>query len=443
MGPARAGLKRPPERRLVQSPELTKGCVIMGKYILNKETQKIELHFSKAEYLALTDAQKSEIKSYFLWSGKAGAWVSRSTNNHYWPVKIAEKLGLEDGGNIGERLSYAEELERKTERAEARAERFEGYAENAEKRGKLLASALDKYRGDIAFFTQPIIAGHAGSRAFANYRERLYRRVERGYEEYKKSEYYQERAAIARATADNAKLKNPVYLHNRIKECNANLKKYQESIIAAENNLYKLQQGEILKAWDGSLLTIEGQEQRIENLLEKYDYEHDKLEFFENAMTEVDGNRFSQSNIRVGYIVQVQRWGRCEIVAAGPVNVTYKILDGGAAGGCLTDPYAAIVKIIAEKEVPKVVNPFQVGEILCKHRSGDDSIYRAYQVVKVTETGVKIQQIAVENGIPIIDKFTGEAAKQKKVVKSKFSDFVGVYDDDWQLHKYSRQGKAV
>jgi hypothetical protein len=55
----------------------------------------------------------------------------------------------------------------------------------------------------------------------------------------------------------------------------------------------------------------------------------------------------------------------------------------------------------------------------------------------VTATGVKIQQIAVENGKPIPGQFTGEKAKQKKVVKSKFSDWVGVYDDDWQLHKYS------
>lgn len=31
----------------------------------------------------------------------------------------------------------------------------------------------------------------------------------------------------------------------------------------------------------------------------------------------------------------------------------------------------------------------------------------------------------------------GEKAKQKKVVKSKWSDFVGVYDDDRQLHKYN------
>jgi hypothetical protein len=38
---------------------------------------------------------------------------------------------------------------------------------------------------------------------------------------------------------------------------------------------------------------------------------------------------------------------------------------------------------------------------------------------------------------PMPGQFTGEKAKQKKVVKSKYSDWVGIYDDDWQLHKYS------
>ena len=63
-------------------------------YILNKETQKIELHFSKSEYQALSDSEKRELKSTYLFSGKAQAWVSRSTNNHYSALRVAEKLGF-------------------------------------------------------------------------------------------------------------------------------------------------------------------------------------------------------------------------------------------------------------------------------------------------------------------------------------------------------------
>lgn len=37
----------------------------MGKYIHNLETNKIELHFDKSEYMGLSDEQKKEIKSNF------------------------------------------------------------------------------------------------------------------------------------------------------------------------------------------------------------------------------------------------------------------------------------------------------------------------------------------------------------------------------------------
>lgn len=410
----------------------------MGKYFLNQETQKIELHFDKVEYKALSDSIKSEIKSVFLWSGKAQAWVSRSINNHYRAEQIAKKLNLENGGKIGERLSYAENLERKAERAEARAERHEQYSKNAVKRAEVLQSDFNKYRKDWSWLTQPIIAGHRGSQAFARHREKVMARYDRGFEEYKKSEYYQQRAATARATADNTKLKDKVYLYKKIKECNKNLKIYQEHIVRYEDALYKVQQGEKLTSRSGDLLTEDYIEQCIADRFEKYEWEHDKLEFFENCLSELGGIQFSKENIKVGYIVKMKRSsGKCEIVSAGPVNVTYKILDGGAAGMCLTKSYAAIETIIAEKEKPRIENPFKVGDILCHFNIGGNHIIKAYQVIKTTKTGVKIQQIVVENDVPIIDKFTGEAAKQKKVVQSKFSNYIGVYDDNWQLHKYT------
>jgi chaperonin cofactor prefoldin len=414
----------------------------MGKYLLNKETQKIELHFDKAVYMALSDEQKKEVNSAFLWSGKAGAWVSRSIHNHYRAVQVAQKLGLENEGSTGERLSYAEELERKSEKAEARAERMEEHAANAEKRAENLQKEFNSYHGDIAFFTQPNINSSRG-RAFTNYRNKVYTRFEKGFEEYRKSEYFKDRAETARATAENSKLKDKVYLHNRFKECNGNIKKIQSHIAAYEQNIYKLQQGETLKAWNGNLLTIEGQENGLQSQLEKMEYEIDKLAFFQNCMDELGGVQYSKDNIKPGFIVNIRHSGRrCEILSAGPVNVTYKILDGGAAGMVLTDPYAAIIEIVQAKEkTADLENPFKVNDILTKNRPADGSIYNAYQVIKTTKTGVKLQQIAVENGLPIPDKFTGEAAKQKKVTKSKYSDFVGVYDDNWQLHKY--EPKAI
>jgi hypothetical protein len=269
----------------------------MGKYILNQETRKIELHFSKPEYMALSEAHKSDIRSNFLWSNKAGAWVSRSTNNHYWAIKTAEKIGLEDGGKIGERLSYAEEIEKKSERAEGRAERFEIYSDNAAKRAENLQADFNRYRKDWAWLTQPILAGHAGSQAFANHKNRVMARYERGFEEYEKSSYYQDLAATARATASNEKLKDRVYLNNRIKECNKLIKAFQGHIAGYEQQIYRVQNGEVITSRrNGQPMTVEGYEECIQEVLEKYEYEQDKLEFFSKCLADLGGFVFSKDN---------------------------------------------------------------------------------------------------------------------------------------------------
>jgi hypothetical protein len=293
---------------------------IVGKYLLNKETQKIELHFDKAEYMALSDEQKKEIKSNFLWSKMAGAWVSRSTNNHYWALKVAEKLGLEDGGKVGERLSYAEQLEVKAEKAEARAERYESYSDNAEKRAVNLQADFNKYRKDWSWLTQPIIAGHSGSRAFGNHRAKVMARYDRGFEEYEKSAYYQDRAATARATASNAKLGDKVYLDTKIKEQNKQVKIYQDIVVKYEEALYKIQQGEELKNRSGEVLTEDYIEQKITEMLEKYEWENDKLEFFEKCLSELGGISYSKENVKKGDFVKIRgSWGK--VLSANPTTV--------------------------------------------------------------------------------------------------------------------------
>ena len=97
----------------------------MGTYNRNLETGKLELHFDKSEYMALSADQKSEIKSAFLFSRYNSAWVSRCKfPNLYRAERIAEKIGLEKTDATGEKLTFEEQQERKAERAERRAERY-------------------------------------------------------------------------------------------------------------------------------------------------------------------------------------------------------------------------------------------------------------------------------------------------------------------------------
>lgn len=408
----------------------------MTNYIKNLETGKIELHFEKAEYNALTDAQKAELKSTYLWSNYGKCWVSRTKEpNTYRAIRTAEKLGFTGCEKTGERLTYAEQLERKAERAENRAERFEEYSENAERRATALQSDFNKYRQDIAWLTQPIIAGHSGSRTFANHRNKVMARYERGMDEYKKSGYYQDRAATARATASMTQLENPVYLDNRIRECNKCLRDLQKSIIAVEQNIYRLQQGETLRMYSGEPATVEGQEERIAELLERYEAQQDKLDFMEDCMSKLGGVSFSKDNIKAGYIVEMQRWGKCEIVSAGPVNVQIK-----TGHSVLTESYAAIVKIIADKVAPQIVNPYSIGDIVYSAYMASGKVYRAYQVIKTTDKSATIQEINVIDCIPQTGQFkAGSKPALRKITRSKYSDYVGIYEEDRQLYKYTEQ----
>ena len=125
------------------------------------------MHFERSEYNALSDGQKADLKSAFLWNRSGSCWVSRAKEPNLWRAKqVAAKLGFTEEQREGERISFSEQVERQTERTENRAERYNQYVANAESRGASLQKPLAGMRGDTAFFTQPIIAGHSGSQAF-------------------------------------------------------------------------------------------------------------------------------------------------------------------------------------------------------------------------------------------------------------------------------------
>ena len=156
----------------------------------------------------------------------------------------------------------------KAAKAERRADKYEYKAEKAEKTAEQLQSGFNSHHGDISFFTQPNI-NSSGGRAFTRRREKIFARYESGMAEYRKSEYYQDRAETARATADMKQLQNPIYISNRIKECNSSIRKLESNIVNYENKLYRIEQGEELKNYKGETLTAEQYQNWIDETLEK------------------------------------------------------------------------------------------------------------------------------------------------------------------------------
>ena len=331
-------------------------------YIFNLESTKIELHFDKSEYAAMTDEQKRELKGAFLFSGKGKCWVSRAKEPNLWRAKqVAEKLGFTGEQREGERLSYAEQLERQAERAEARADRYEGYAANAAGRAEQLQKPLNDMHGDISFFTQPNINSSAG-RAFTNYRERLYNRYHKGFEEYRKSSYFLDRAETARGTASQAQFSDPAYLDRRIKECQKEIRAREKNAVSYEKALTDIENGVERKKYSGEVITADEVKGLLSRELELIEKAMDKQGYLENRLDDLGGRRFSKENIKVGYIVSVKHVEQAEVISTGPVNIGYKVLTGGAAGMTLTAAYAEIKDVIRAEEKKPPAHPFEVGE---------------------------------------------------------------------------------
>lgn len=366
--------------------------------------------------------------------------MSRSTNNHYHAIKIAEKLGFTNKEIIGERLSYAEQIEKQKERAEARAEKYEQYANNAEKRAEELQRELKGYHGDISFFTQPIINGHSGSEAFAKRRERIFNRYKKGFEEYRKSDYFRTKTITAEKTASMSKFKDRSYLTNRIKECNSNIKKLESNITHYEDIIYKKENNIELASIFYKEKSIEQIQEYLQDTLEKMEYELDKLAYLQNCLEEL-GKVYDKSNLKVGYEVKIRgEWEK--IIKLNRTTVEVQPLEERIKMYISKRAYSEIedMRIPADYKEEKEVleNPYKENDILVQYAIAGDRIIRAYQVLKITAKGVQIQEINTENNKPILNSFkAGSKPMRKRIVKSKYSDFIGVYEGNWQLYKYN------
>lgn len=364
----------------------------MSEYIMNKETGKIELHFDKADYMTLPEESKKEIKSNFLFSRKAGAWVSRAKFPNLWRAEaVAKKLRLEDGGKVGKTLSFREQMERKAERAEARAERYDNKAVSAESRAEALQKPINNMHGDISFFTQPNINTAAG-RAFTRKRDRMWAAYDRGFEEFKKSSYYAERAEIARQTAQGAKPTDKGFCDRRIKDAEKTIRAQKRNLETYNGYLEKISSGETIRRYNGEIIQEEEIRSWIENAGEIIDQAISKSIYYHECLEELGGVTFSKENIKPGYIVQIHRYGKCEVISTGKVNIIYKILEGGASGFTLKAAYAEIEKVISTEISEEIKHPFKVGDKYTVEKwNGDRYEPKEYVVTKVTRDKVTLK----------------------------------------------------
>lgn len=162
-----------------------------------------------------------------------------------------------------------------------------------------------------------------GSQSFARQREKIYARYHKGFEEYRKSEYFKDRASTARDTASMDKFNDKGYLDRRIKECQKEIRQREKNLISYENTLYSIENGENPTKWNGTAHTAEEVTGWLNRELELIEVALDKEGFYLNCLDDLGGVAFSQSNVEIGYLVVLDRWGLVEVVGRGSKNITY------------------------------------------------------------------------------------------------------------------------
>lgn len=141
----------------------------------------------------------------FRYSRNIGAWYlphSRDKSANSWLIERVAAALREAGHSVEVTIdndavrSFAEAEAERTERAEERAERFAGYADNAAARSDARSRAGHQMLDAIPM-GQPILVGHHSERRDRAYRNRAIDNLEASFREADKAEYWTGRADAA------------------------------------------------------------------------------------------------------------------------------------------------------------------------------------------------------------------------------------------------------
>lgn len=113
----------------------------------------------------------------------------------------------------------------------------------------------------------------------------MFAQCEKGFEEYRKSDFFQSRAQTARATADGAKYRDAAYLDRRIKECRKEIMAREKNIIHYVQTLYAIENGEKKKRFGGIPVTTEVVNDWIKRELELAEKQWTSKRFWKPVLT--------------------------------------------------------------------------------------------------------------------------------------------------------------
>lgn len=164
--------------------------------------------------------------------------------------------------NTNGRMSFADQVDAKLGRKEARIEKFEAYSENAEARS---SAAYQKAHAVSSMIPmgQPILVGHHSENRHRRDLRRIDSGMRKSIEESKKADYYSSKVSSLSYEVKRAR-ESRKYIGNRIEETKRELNSIERwlevSISEASREAHqvrKLQASEKLSFWQGRLQELE------------------------------------------------------------------------------------------------------------------------------------------------------------------------------------------
>lgn len=212
----------------------------------------------------------------------------------------------------------------------------------------------------------------------------------KGFEEFKKSEYWEGRVEAAMATVSGTKPTDKGFLVRKANELENGLKKLKSNLDTYNERVKRIESGEVLHRVNGDVVTKDDMLRLIDKVEYQIESDISKIVYYKKCLEDLGGVEFSKDNIKKGYKIMHKRWDLCEVVGTGPKNFTYRILEGGAKGMGGSSPYADIIKVVST-EVEVEMHPFKVGErFTVKVWNGNEYVNVEYTITKVSPKRVTL-----------------------------------------------------
>ncbi|OPY56071.1 MAG: hypothetical protein A4E49_00305 [Methanosaeta sp. PtaU1.Bin112] len=252
----------------------------------------------------------------FKWSGRQKLWYAKEQP---YRVELLNSIATYEG-EIGERLTFAEKIDRKTTKAEDRAEYFGEKAEKAHEEASNLLEIAHKM-ADVIPLGQPILVGHHSEKRDRNYRARIDNKYRKAFETEDKAKYCEHRASAALETIDRTF--DVGVILRRIKKLEvqqrSNLLESDKHIARWEAALFRFKAGIDSERYDIlSRKFLESNERRYELPQEQIDYWKAKVE-------ESGVKVWSKSDFTKGEIIKT-RFGPAQVLKTNPKTVKVEFL---------------------------------------------------------------------------------------------------------------------